>query len=89
MQKKKWYKSKIIMVALALAGIFGYNWLTGWLTSQGITPEQLEALQLAYPDIAEAVQKASDGGNLLSAIGTIAGLAIAALRKWFTSRLLA
>lgn len=88
MQKKPWYHSKIVLAALTLSGIFGYNLLTGWLTNQGVTPEQLQALQLAYPDIADAIQKARDGGSWLSSLGLAGSLLIAALRKWFTSKLL-
>lgn len=87
-QKKPWYQSKIIMLGAALVAAFGSNLLTGWLSSNGVTPEQMESLQLAYPDIVEGVEKMRSGENILSAIGMIGGAVIIVVRRWFTVKLL-
>lgn len=88
MEKKPWYQSKIVLLGLAMVTVFGSNLLNGWLTNLGVQPDQMELLQLTYPDMADAFRKASEGGTWLSAIGTIGGGLVVILRKWFTTKLL-
>lgn len=87
-EKKPWYKSKIALLALSAALVFGSNFFTGWLSGQGVTPEQLDALQQAAPEALEAVKDAADGKDVLSAVGALFGVLIFVFRKWFTTKLL-
>lgn len=87
-EKKPWYKSKIALLALSSVAVFGSNFFTGWLSGQGVTPEQFDALQQAAPQALEAIKEASDAKDILSAVGALFGAAIFVFRKWFTTKLL-
>lgn len=82
-EKKPWYSSKVILLALALVAVFGGNLLTGFISGQ-ITPEQLDAIKLAYPQVAEIVERLKSGESILSVVGAIIGVLILVARAWFT-----
>ncbi len=84
--KKPWYKSKIILLALSSLMLFGSNWLTGWLTSQGVSQEQLDALSQAQPQVTDVVQRVQGGESILSVLGAIISIAILIFRTWFTDK---
>lgn len=83
---KPWWQSKIILLALSSILLFGGNALTGFLTGSGVTPEQLDALKQAQPDIANSVEQLQHGGNVIQVIlGGIVPALIVIARKWFTN----
>ena len=83
---KPWWKSKIILLALASALLFGGNALTGFLTGNGVTPEQLDAIKQTQPAIADSVDQLQHGGNVIQVIlGAIVPALIFIARKWFTN----
>lgn len=86
--KKPWYKSKIILMALSGILVFGTNLLNGWLTGQGVTQEQLDALSTTAPTIVDTVERISDGENIINFVGIIYSAAMLIFRKWFTSKLI-
>jgi len=79
-EKKPWWQSKIFVTAVAVVLIFGTNLLTKWLTGQGVSAEQLDAIRLAYPDIAAAIERIQNGESWLTNIGLIAAALIAIFR---------
>jgi hypothetical protein len=89
MESKKWYQSKIILLSLSTALVVGGNLLTGFLTGQGVTPEQLNAIAAAEPEVAEAVQRVQAGENILQIIAGLFPIAIMVLRLWFTNTTIA
>lgn len=84
--KKPWYQSKIALFCIGAIVTFGSNFLSQWLTGQGVTPEQMDALASAQPEVAQAVDKIQNGGNILSAVGALFGTAVLVFRVWFTSK---
>lgn len=84
---KPWYKSKVVLFALALVLVAGSNLGFGWISGQ-ITPEQLDAIRDAYPAGVEIVERLKNGESILSVLGTIVGLIIAVSRVWFTTSLI-
>lgn len=87
-QTKKWYQSKIVLFGGALVLVFGSNLLLGFLTGQGVSAEQVQAIEQAQPAVAEAVKKLQSGANILDVIGLVAGAVITVARVWFTTRLI-
>jgi hypothetical protein len=87
-QKKSWYKSKIVLLAITAFFTIGTNLATGWLTGQGVTQDQIEAVANTQPAVAEAIKDYQAGQGLLNSISVLTFAAIALLRKWFTSSLL-
>lgn len=85
-EKKPWYKSKIIMLALSAALVFGSNLLGGWLTGQGVTQEQMDALSTAQPEVAHAIERVQAGENVLGVVGSLVSVFILIFRTWFTSK---
>lgn len=85
-EKKPWYKSKIVLLGLSAVGIFGAQLLNGWLTGQGVTPEQLEALRIASPEIASAIERVQGGENVLVVVGSLFGVLVIVFRTWFTTK---
>ena len=81
---KPWFKSKIVLFAAALALVAGGNLLTGFLTGQGVTPEQLATLETFYPQIAGVVKQLQEGANVFSVVGTLMGVLIGIVRVWFS-----
>lgn len=88
-EKKPWYKSKLILLGATMIAVFGSTLLNSWLVGQGVTPEQIAALEEVKPDVVESIKNIQGGGKLLSEIGVIFGAAVMVIRKWFTTKLLA
>lgn len=87
-EKKPWYQSKMILFALTSVLVFGSNYLNGWLTMQGVTPEQAEAIAAAQGPVRDAIESVKSGGSVLSAAGSLFGVVVIILRTWFTSKLI-
>lgn len=87
-QKKPWYQSKIVLLVLAALSTVGANLLTGFISGQGVTTEQLDAVAATQPAVAEAIEKYQQGQGLLQAISVVVFAAIGVIRKWFTTSLL-
>lgn len=81
---KKWYQSKIVLLGLTMTLITVTNLVTGFLTGQGVTPEQLESIQTVYPQIGESVAKLQAGESIFNVLGGIFGALVVVLRVWFT-----
>lgn len=86
--KKPWYSSKIILIALTGLVTIGTNLVTGFITGQGVTPEQMEAVAQLQPAVADAIEKHQAGGGIIEAISGVFFAAIIFFRKWFTNALL-
>lgn len=84
MEKKPWYKSKIILLAGTLLLVFGGNLLGASLFRSGVTPEQIEAIQTAAPQAEDIFNRLQSGENIMSMIGAIISLLIIVFRGWFT-----
>jgi hypothetical protein len=85
MEKKPWHKSKIFLAGLVMAAVAIGNTAIGFVTGQGVTPEQIGVIQDNYPAIAENVKDAVNGGNVLNALYGIGGTLIAIWRYWYTN----
>lgn len=83
-EKKPWYKSKIILLALTIIGVFGGNYLFNFLGAN-ITREQLDAIAQSQPAVAEIIERLKSGESILSVVGSIIGVLILAFRAWFTT----
>lgn len=83
-QKKPWYKSKITLagILLALAGLSNVTF--GFVTGEGVTPEQIAVINATYPKLAEQVAQLAKGGEIFSGITAIAGTLVAVWRVWYT-----
>lgn len=84
MEKKPWYKSKIILLAGTMLLVFGGNLLGASLFRSGVTPEQIEAIQTAAPQAEDIFNRLQSGENIMSMIGAIISLLIIVFRGWFT-----
>ena len=84
---KKWYQSKIVLFALSLVIVAGGNLAFGWISGE-ITPEQLQAIQTAYPAAVEVVERLKQGESILSLLGVIVGIVITVSRVWFTTSII-
>lgn len=85
MEQKKWYQSKIVLFCISAVLVVGGNLLTGFLTGEGVTPDQLSAIKSAQPEIANAVEKLQAGESALQVIAGLFPVIILILRVWFTS----
>lgn len=85
-EKKPWYKSKIILAGLLALALFGTQLLNKWATGQGVTAEQLAAIQMAYPDVADAIERVKSGENVLAVVGSLFGTFVVIFRAFFTSK---
>lgn len=88
LETKKWYQSKIVLFGLTLVLVYGSNLLLGFISGNGVTLEQIQAVEQTQPDFAEAVKKLQNGGNILDVIGLLGGALIVLARVWFTQKLL-
>jgi len=68
-QSKKWYQSKIILFSIASILIFGSNLVLGFVTGNGVSQEQIDALAQAQPAVSESIQKLQSGSNILEVLG--------------------
>ena len=82
--KKKWYQSKIVLLASAGALIFITNLATKWLTGSGVTAEQMAIIQSQYPTIANAVKSLDSGASIITVLGAVINPIIVIWRIWFT-----
>ena len=85
MEQKKWYQSKIVLLSLSTVLVVGGNLLTGFLTGQGVTPDQLDAIAAAEPEVAEAVKRIQAGDSILQVIAGLFPVLVLILRVWFTN----
>ncbi len=83
-EKKPWYQSKIILLALTLVSVFGGNLLFKFV-SGNITPDQLNAIQTSQPQVIEIIDRLKNGENIFSVIGSVVGVLILVFRAWFTT----
>ena len=84
-QKKPFWKSKIVLFSGAGILVFGGNLLLGGLFRSGVTPEQISALQQAYPQGVEIVERLQNGESITNLIALIINVFILIFRGWFTS----
>jgi hypothetical protein len=84
--KKKWWQSKIVLLGIATGAIALGNLATGFLSGQGVSPEQMNVLYDTQPAVAQAVAKLQSGENVISAVAGLFGPLIAVARIWFTSK---
>ncbi len=82
--KKPFWKSKIVLFSGAGILVFGGNLLLGGLFRSGVTPDQIAALQQAYPQGVEIVERIQSGESITNLIGLIINVAILIFRGWFT-----
>lgn len=87
-QTKKWWQSKIVALGATLIAVFGGNLVLGFAGAQGITPEQVEAIGGATPQVVELIERVKGGESILNLIGLIGGIAVTIARVWFTEKLL-
>lgn len=88
MEKKPWHKSKIFLLAVTAVCTIGANLATGWVTGQGVTEEQINAVSATQPAIADAIHNYQSGQGVLNSLSAVAFAVIAVWRKWFTTSLL-
>ena len=89
METKKWYQSKIVLLSLSTILVVGGNILTGFLTGQGVTPEQLDAVAAAEPEVAKAIERVQAGDSILQIVAALFPTIILILRVWFTNTAIA
>lgn len=82
--KKPWYQSKILLVALAGVATIGANLLTGFLSGQGVTEEQIAVVAATQPAVASAIQHYQEGQSLFQVLSEGAFALIAVWRAWFS-----
>ena len=85
-QTKKWWQSKIVALGASLIAVFGGNLVLGFAGAQGITPEQVQAMDGATPQVFELIDRVRNGENILNLIGLIGGIAVTSARIWFTEK---
>lgn len=85
MEKKPWHKSKIFLLAVTAIATIGANLLTGFVTGNGVTEGQIEAIAATQPAVANAIQDVQNGGNILQGLSTLAFSLIGVWRIWFTT----
>jgi len=85
---KSWYQSKIVLLAFVMILVFGSNIAFGWLTGQGVTLDQIQAVEAVYPSLADAVKQLQDGTSVFNVLGVFMGALIAIARVWFTTSII-
>jgi Zn-dependent protease len=80
--KKPWYTSKTVLFAAVVVLIFGGNIAFGWISGQGVTPEQINAVSDAQPAVKEIIERVQNGESILNMLGIIVGIVIGLLRAW-------
>ena len=84
-EKKPFWKSKIVLLSGGLILVFGGNLLLGGLFRSGVTPEQIQALEQAYPGAVQVVDGLKNGESITSLLGLIVSTLILIARGWFTT----
>lgn len=85
MEKKKWWQSKIALLGIVM-GTIGLSDLSfGWLSGQGVTTEQIQAVQTALPNVAEQIKDAVAAKNYFGVITSLGGFVTAIWRVWYTN----
>ncbi|MEZ4925583.1 MAG: hypothetical protein R3A50_04855 [Saprospiraceae bacterium] len=88
MEKKPWWKSKIALLGIVM-GTIGLSDLSfGWLSGQGVSTEQIQAVQTALPNLADQIHDAVVGKNYFAIISAVGGYVTAIWRIWFTDKLI-
>jgi len=82
---KKWYQSKIFLLAITTSLIGITDLAFGWLSGSGVTPEQIQVIDTTLPGTATAIKDAIDAKNIFGAITAGAGFLTAIWRAWFTA----
>jgi len=80
---KPWYQSKIALLGIVLGLVGLTDFATGWLSGQ-VTPEQITAIQVAYPAAADQIKAAVNGNNYFGIITAVGGFLSTIWRVWFT-----
>lgn len=83
--EKKWYQSKIFLLAVVMALVGATDLAFGWLSGAGVTPEQIQIIDATLPGTAEGVKDAVAGKNYFGIITAVGGFITAIWRAWFTS----
>ena len=82
--KKPWYKSKLFLLGLVMALVGGTDLATGWLSGNGVTPEQIQVIDNTLPQLSSDIKAAIQGKNYFGVITTLSGFLGMIWRKWFT-----
>lgn len=82
--EKKWYQSKIFLLAAVMALVGGTDLAFGWLSGAGVTAEQIQVIDATVPGTADAVKDAVAGKNYFGIITVLGGFVTAIWRAWFT-----
>lgn len=84
MEKKKWYQSKIIILAGGTIVALGSNLIWNWAGTQ-LTPEEIQYIQTNAPEAGAKVKEAIENNNVFLSLGVI-GNFIMGLWRLGTSR---
>lgn len=84
MERKKWYQSKIVLLALTAVAAIGGNLLTGFITGQGVTQEQINVVAATQPQIAQTIQNVQSGQNIFQSLSALAFALMGLWRVWYT-----
>lgn len=85
MEKKPWYKSKITLLGVVIGTIGLTDLSFGWLSGQGVTAEQIQAVQTVLPNVSEQIKDAVEAKNYFGIITAVGGFVTAIWRVWFTN----
>ena len=77
---KPFWRSKIVQFCAATFCFF----IGVYLTQNQVSPEQLNAISTAYPEIKQALQDYQRTNNLFAFAGAVAPAVISVIRVWFT-----
>ncbi len=86
MEKKPWYKSKIALLAFTAVLVIGGNFLTGFITGNGVTQDQIDAIGTVQPQVATTIENVQHGQNIFQGLTTLAFGLIGVWRVWFTNK---
>ena len=86
MEKKPWYKSKIVLLGLVMALIGLSDLAFGWISGQGVTAEQVQIIDTQLPNLSGQIKAAIEGKNYFAIISALGGFVTAIWRIWFTDK---
>lgn len=84
MEKKPWYKSKIVAAGLVLILTAVSDAVFGFVSGNGITVDQVQVIQTAYPAAAEGIKDAVAANDVFRALSAATGFLVAIWRVWFS-----